>query len=129
MISNTLKLIFLCLIISLVTSDKVTPDVEAIVTVAASGDEYSENYGSDLLEITQKFIAGLSQVSPILLGLLILSALIGLTPILMFFSILIVFNYTVLQWYLYQSGFLEVNPNYFWHIISIYLYSLTILFV
>ena len=129
MISNTLKLIFLCLIIGLVTSDKVTPDVEAIITVAASGDEYSEDIASDLLEITQKFIAGLSQVSPILLGLLVLSALIGLTPILMFFSILIAFNYTVLQWYLYQSGFLEVNPNYFWHIISIYLYSLTILFV
>ena len=125
---------FLVLVISLVTSYHVEAEKEA---EAALETFYSEDHPvdhartllTDVLTLAKNFITGLSQLSPILLGLIILGAVIGFTPILIFFSILITFNYSVFQWYLYQSGFIELNPNYFWHLISIYLYSITVLFV
>ena len=98
MVSHILVFLFLGLIISLVTSYHVEAEKEAEETFKRF---YSEDLPVDhartLLTMTKNFIAGLSQVSPYLLGLIILSAIIGLTPIMTFFSILITLFYTAAQ--------------------------------
>ena len=95
MVSNILVFLFLGLIISLATSYHVEAEKEAEAAFKRFHSEHLPlDHARTLLIMTKNFIVGLSQISPYLLGLIIISAVIGLTPMLIFFSILITLLYT-----------------------------------